>query len=58
MHIIDNFMGINLYKRNKDLEMISNINLNVNVNQKNILITKINIKQRKSIVIFLLNLKR
>ena len=40
INIIDNFLVIKLYKRNQDFEMIENINLNVNANQKNILIIK------------------
>ena len=65
INIIDNFLVIKLYKRNLDFEMIENINLNVNLNLKNILIIKknikklknmINIKQRELIVIFIFNL--
>ena len=40
INIIDNFLEIKLYKRDPDFEMIENINLNANVNQRNILIIK------------------
>lgn len=40
INIIDNFLEIKLYKRDPDFEMIENINLNVSVNQRNILIIK------------------
>ena len=65
INIIDIFLVIKLYKRDPDSEMIENINLNVNLNLKNILIIKknikklknmINIKQRELIVIFIFNL--
>ena len=65
INIIDNFLVIKLYKRDPDSEMIENINLNVNLNLKNILIIKknikklknmINIKQRELVVIFIFNL--
>ena len=65
INIIDIFLVIKLYKRDPDSEMIENINLNVNLNLKNILIIKknmkklknmINIKQRELVVIFIFNL--
>ena len=40
INIINNFKVIKLFKRDPDLEMIENINLNANVNQRNILIIK------------------
>ena len=45
MNIIDIFKVIKLYKRELDSEMIKNINLNVNLNQRNILIIKKYIKK-------------
>ena len=45
INIIDIFPGIKLYKRDPDSEMIENINLNVNLNLRNILIIKKNIKK-------------
>ena len=40
INIIDNFLVIKLYKKDPDLEMIENINLNASANQTNILIIK------------------
>ena len=45
MNIIDIFQVIKLYKRDPDSEMIENINLNVNLNQRNTLIIKKYIKK-------------
>ena len=45
INIIDIFQVIKLYKRDPDSEMIKNINLNVNLNLRNILIIKKNIKK-------------